>query len=87
MFAYYSTDALEQSTRARYVYYDTLKLEYLQNCSFLVVLAMRLVALLAQLVEQRFYTAKVGGSNPSGRTKTKTSRFFREVFVLWMLWF
>ena len=24
---------------------------------------------LAQLVEQRFYTAKVGGSNPSGTTK------------------
>ena len=30
------------------------------------------LASLAQLVEQRFYTAKVGGSNPSGRTTTQT---------------
>ena len=27
---------------------------------------------LSSVVEQRFYTAKVGGSNPSGRTNTKT---------------
>ncbi len=36
---------------------------------------MRTHALLAQLVEQRFYTAKVGGSNPSGRTMQKVIFF------------
>ena len=46
------------------------------------MLARRLYALLAQLVEQRFYTAKVGGSNPSGRTKTKKTGPRAHVFFV-----